>query len=68
MKWVLNTYETAQQWEVDRIIEVCRSAGYTGIEFLQDPQASRRCIVAAKQRLPDLRQPHVLGRCELLPR
>lgn len=36
MKWVLNTYETAQQWEVDRIIEVCQSAGYAGIEFLQD--------------------------------
>src|SRR5690349_12325243 len=36
MKWVLNTYQTAQEWEVDRIIEVCRAAGYAGIEFLQD--------------------------------
>jgi sugar phosphate isomerase/epimerase len=36
MKWVLNTYQTAQDWEVDRIIEVCRATGYAGIEFLQD--------------------------------
>jgi len=36
MKWVLNTYQTAQDWELDRIIEVCRAAGYAGIEFLQD--------------------------------
>jgi sugar phosphate isomerase/epimerase len=36
MKWVLNTYQTAQDWEVDRIIEVCKVTGYTGIEFLQD--------------------------------
>lgn len=36
MKWILNTYQTAQEWEVDRIIEVCRDAGYQGIEFLQD--------------------------------
>lgn len=38
MKWVLNTYQTAQEWEVDRIIEVCRATGYAGIEFLQDYQ------------------------------
>jgi sugar phosphate isomerase/epimerase len=36
MKWVLNTYQTAQDWDVDRIIEVCRATGYTGVEFLQD--------------------------------
>lgn len=36
MKWVLNTYQTAQDWPVERIIEVCRAAGYEGIEFLQD--------------------------------
>ena len=36
MKWVLNTYQTAQDWEVERIIEVCRATGYEGIEFLQD--------------------------------
>ena len=38
MKWVLNTYQTAQNWEVDRIIQVCQAAGYEGIEFLQDFQ------------------------------
>lgn len=36
MKWVLNTYQTAQDWELERIIEVCHAAGYEGIEFLQD--------------------------------
>ena len=36
MKWVLNTYQTAQEWEVERIAEVCRAAGYQGVEFLQD--------------------------------
>ena len=36
MKWVLNTYQTAQEWDVDRIIEVCQKTGYAGIEFLQD--------------------------------
>ncbi|MCC6446079.1 MAG: sugar phosphate isomerase/epimerase [Armatimonadetes bacterium] len=36
MKWVLNTYQVAQNWKVERIIEVCRGAGYAGIEFLQD--------------------------------
>jgi sugar phosphate isomerase/epimerase len=36
MKWVLNTYQTAQDWDVDRIIEVCRATGYEGVEFLQD--------------------------------
>src|ERR687889_748021 len=36
MKWVLNTYQTAQEWEVDRIAEICRATGYEGVEFLQD--------------------------------
>lgn len=36
MKWVLNTYQTAQDWSVERTIEVCQAAGYEGIEFLQD--------------------------------
>jgi sugar phosphate isomerase/epimerase len=36
VKWVLNTYETAQEWEVERIIAVCQNTGYAGIEFLQD--------------------------------
>lgn len=36
MKWVLNTYQTAQEWEVERIIAICQTTGYAGIEFLQD--------------------------------
>lgn len=36
MKWILNTYQTAQDWDVDRIIDVCRASGYEGVEFLQD--------------------------------
>ncbi len=36
MKWVLNTYRTCQDWEVSRIVEICRLTGYEGIEFLMD--------------------------------
>ena len=36
MKWILNTYQTTQEWDIDRIIAVCQTAGYQGIEFLQD--------------------------------
>src|SRR3712207_5092341 len=36
MKWVLNTYQTAQDWTVDEMIEMVRKTGYQGIEFLQD--------------------------------
>ena len=49
MKWVLNTYETAQQWEVDRIIEVCQNAGYAGIEFLQDFKQPHGLEAAAQE-------------------
>ena len=38
MKWVLNTYQTAQDWDIDRIIAMCRATGYEGVEFLQDFQ------------------------------
>lgn len=38
MKWVLNTYQTAQNWELDRIIAICQTTGYAGVEFLQDFQ------------------------------
>src|SRR5437764_7014625 len=36
MKWVLNTYQTAQNWPVERMIEICQATGYEGIERLQD--------------------------------
>ncbi len=42
MKWVLNTYQTAQEWDVDRIIAVCQAAGYEGVEFLQDYRQQHR--------------------------
>lgn len=59
MKWVLNTYQTAQNWETDRIIEICQKTGYAGIEFLQDFQqphgleasASDEHILATKAKM-----------------
>src|SRR5437588_5531480 len=36
VKWVLNTYRTADDWDVDQLIEICKKTGYEGIEFLQD--------------------------------
>jgi len=36
MKWVLNTYKTCQEWDLDKIIEVCQKTGHEGIEFLMD--------------------------------
>ncbi len=36
MKWTLNTYEVAQHWDLDRVIAVCKEAGYPYIEFLMD--------------------------------
>ncbi|HET7558405.1 MAG TPA: sugar phosphate isomerase/epimerase family protein [Limnochordia bacterium] len=36
MKWVLNTYQTCQDWPVEKIIAVCLDAGYAGVEFLMD--------------------------------
>ncbi len=36
MKWVLNTYQTCQDWDVPKIIEMCLATGHEGIEFLMD--------------------------------
>jgi sugar phosphate isomerase/epimerase len=36
MKWTLNTYEVAQKWELDHLIEMCGKTGYPYIEFLMD--------------------------------
>ena len=36
MKWTLNTYEVAQKWELDHLIEMCQKTGYPYIEFLMD--------------------------------
>jgi sugar phosphate isomerase/epimerase len=54
VKWVLNTYQTAQDWDVDRIIEICRATGYAGVEFLQDYK-QRHALEAEAPR------EHVLG-------
>jgi sugar phosphate isomerase/epimerase len=59
MKWVLNTYQTAQNWPVDRIIEICLATGYEGVEYLQDFQqahgleasASDEHAAAIKQKM-----------------
>ena len=36
MKWSLNTYQTAQNWEIDELIRQAKAAGFDGIEFLMD--------------------------------
>ena len=36
MKWSLNTYQTAQNWELDELIRQAQAAGFDGIEFLMD--------------------------------
>src|SRR5689334_9839351 len=51
MKWVLNTYQTAQNWEVDRMIEVAKATGYEGIEFLQDFEQRHRLEADAPPEL-----------------
>src|SRR5579862_758456 len=59
MKWVLNTYQTAQDWLLEHIIDICRKTGYEGIEFLQDhgqahgleADAPRERLLAAKEQM-----------------
>lgn len=36
MKWSLNTYQTCQDWELSRILEVAETTGYHGVELLMD--------------------------------
>lgn len=36
MRWVLNTYQTAQDWDVETLCRNARETGHEGIEFLQD--------------------------------
>ena len=36
MKWTLNTYEVAQKWEVDHLVEMCVKTGYPYVEMLMD--------------------------------
>jgi sugar phosphate isomerase/epimerase len=59
MKWILNTYQTAQKWPLDRIISMCQQTGYDGIEFLQnfeqlhgaEEEASDAEILAIKAKM-----------------
>ncbi len=36
MKWSLNTYQTCQEWELKRILEIAENTGYHGVELLMD--------------------------------
>lgn len=36
MKWALNTYQTCQDWELKRILDVAEATGYHGVELLMD--------------------------------
>lgn len=36
MKWTLNTYQVAQEWSLDHLIDMCQKTGYPYIEFLMD--------------------------------
>lgn len=36
MRWVLNTYQVAQDWDVQTLCRMARETGHEGVEFLQD--------------------------------
>ena len=36
MKWSLNTYQTCQDWELGKILEVAENTGYHAVELLMD--------------------------------
>ena len=36
MKWSLNTYQTCQDWELNRILKIAEDTGYHGVELLMD--------------------------------
>lgn len=36
MRWVLNTYQVAQEWDVETLCRMARETGHEGVEFLQD--------------------------------
>ncbi|MCG9127766.1 sugar phosphate isomerase/epimerase [Candidatus Poribacteria bacterium] len=36
MKWSLNTYQTCQDWELQRILDTAENTGYHGVELLMD--------------------------------
>ena len=38
MKWSLNTYQTCQDWELSKILQIAEDTGYHGVELLMDYQ------------------------------
>lgn len=36
MRWVLNTYQVAQNWELDEMLDMAKKTGFDGMEFLMD--------------------------------
>ncbi len=36
MKWSLNTYQTCQDWELSKILQIAEATGYHGVELLMD--------------------------------
>lgn len=36
MKWSLNTYQTAQDWDLEKTLTIAKATGYHGVEFLMD--------------------------------
>ncbi|HJN16649.1 MAG TPA: sugar phosphate isomerase/epimerase family protein [Armatimonadota bacterium] len=36
MRWVLNTYQVAQKWTLDEMLEMAVKTGFDGMEFLMD--------------------------------
>ena len=36
MKWSLNTYQTCQDWELSKILQIAEDTGYHGVELLMD--------------------------------
>ncbi|MFQ6096524.1 MAG: sugar phosphate isomerase/epimerase family protein [Armatimonadota bacterium] len=38
MRWVLNTYRVAQDWDLDTMLRVAKATGFDGMEFLMDFQ------------------------------
>lgn len=36
MRWVLNTYQVAQEWTLDEMLDMAKKTGFDGMEFLMD--------------------------------
>jgi hypothetical protein len=36
MRWVMNTYQVAQEWTLDEMLDMAKKTGFDGMEFLMD--------------------------------